>query len=105
VPQGESRSAFIIGPDQRPLRILLDEDAVAIGEFGLLSQVCGRPGVHVVSEVADALNRLEFQPVDSDDDQLPFTITTATGGSYMAIWPYRQWVESARGGPPRYGGG
>ena len=34
--------------------------------------------------------------MDSDDDQLPFTITTATGATYMAIWPYRQWVERAR---------
>jgi hypothetical protein len=49
-----------------------------------------------VSEAADALNRLEFQPVDSDDDQLPFTITTATRGTSMAIWPYRQWLERAR---------
>jgi hypothetical protein len=58
--------------------------------------VCGRPDVHVVSEAADASDRLVFQPVDSDDDQLPFTVTSATGGTYMAIWPYRQWVERAR---------
>jgi hypothetical protein len=101
VPRGESRSAFIVGPDERPLRILLDTDAVAIGEFGLLSQFCGRPGVHVLSEAADALNRLEFQPVDPDDDQLPFTITTATGDSYMAIWPYQQWIERARAVDPQ----
>jgi hypothetical protein len=85
-----------VGPDQRRLRILIDEDAAVIGELGFLKQVCGRPGVHVVSEAADASDRLEFQPVDSDYDQLPFTITTATGGTYMAIWPYRQWVERAR---------
>jgi hypothetical protein len=85
-----------VGPDQRRLRILIDEDAAIVGELGFLRQVCGRPGVHVVSEAADASDRLEFQPVDSDDDQLPFRITTATGGSYMAIWPYRQWVERAR---------
>ena len=85
-----------MGPDQRRLRILIDEDAAVVGELGFLKQVCGRPGVHVMSEAADASDRLEFQAVDSDDDQLPFRITTATGGSYMAIWPYRQWVERAR---------
>jgi hypothetical protein len=85
-----------VGPDQRQLRILIDEDAAATGELGFLRQVCGRPDVHVVSEAADASDRLVFQPVDSDDDQLPFTVTSATGGTYMAIWPYRQWVERAR---------
>jgi hypothetical protein len=95
-PRGESRSAFVVGPDQRRLRILIDEDATVVGELGFLRQVCKRPGVHVMSEAADASDRLEFQPVESDDDQLPFTITTATGGTGMAIWPYRQWVERAR---------
>jgi hypothetical protein len=85
-----------VGPDQRRLRILIDEKAAVIGELGFLRQVYGRPGVHVMSEAADTSDRLEFQPVDSDDDQLPFTITTATGATYMAIWPYRQWVERAR---------
>ena len=83
-----------MGPDQRRLRILVDEGAAARGELGFLSQVCGRPGVHVVSEGADASDRLEFQQVDRD--QLPFTITTAAGRTYMAIWPYRQWLEKAR---------
>jgi hypothetical protein len=85
-----------VGPDQRQLRILIDGDAAATGELGFLREVCGRPDVHVVSEAADASDRLVFQSVDSDDDQLPFMVTTATSGTYMAIWPYGQWVERAR---------
>ena len=79
-----------MGPDQRRLRILIDEDAAVVGELGFLKQVCGRPGVHVVSEAADASDRLVFQPVDFSNDRLPFKITTATKRTYMAIWPYRQ---------------
>jgi hypothetical protein len=93
---GEGRSAFAAGPDQRRLRVLIDDRPAGTDAFEFLIQLGGRPGVHVVSESTDAPNRLEFQQFDRDEDQLPFAIASADEVIYTAIWPYGQWVEKAR---------
>ena len=47
--RGVCRSAFATGPDQRLLRVLIDDRTAGTDAFEFLIQLCGRAGVHVVS--------------------------------------------------------
>jgi hypothetical protein len=92
-----ARSAFDLGPDRRPLRVLLDDRATGSGDvFEFLIGLCGRPDIEAVSEATGAPNRLTFEAPDREEDILPFTITSAQRCTYNGIWPYSQWEAGAR---------
>jgi hypothetical protein len=92
-----ARSAFDLGPDRRPLRVLLDDRAADSGDvFEFLLGLCGRPDIDAVREAAGAPNRLTFEPPDRQADLLPFTITSAQRRIHSGIWPYAQWEAGAR---------
>jgi hypothetical protein len=93
---GECRSAFETGPGQRPLRVLVDRRTAETPGYDFLIKLCSHSGVHAVSEAAAALDRLEFQQPDRDEDQLPFTIISADKATGLAIWPYSKWEKKAR---------
>jgi hypothetical protein len=86
-------SAFEIGPNQRPLALLLDDRAAAGDVFELLKTLCSRPGVEVTQEATGATNRLTFSAPTSTD--LPFTITSAETVTYSSVPFYRDWHARA----------
>jgi hypothetical protein len=88
-------SAFEIGPDQRPLCLLLDDRAAGAEGYELLNALCSRPGIQAIQETADAPNRLTFTAPDDTADMLPFTITSAESVSYAGVPFYGDWQARA----------
>jgi hypothetical protein len=88
-------SAFEIGPDQRPLCLLLDDRAAGGDVYELLNELCNRPGVQATQEAADAPNRLTFTAPDDTANMLPFTITSAESVRYAGVPFYGDWQARA----------
>ena len=94
---GEMRSAFIRGPKERPLRLVVDHSRITPGQaLDLLAGFVGHPNVELWSSHDSAWPHLQIDWTSSRDDRLRVRWTSSTRRSLTGVWPVSQYRQAAR---------
>jgi hypothetical protein len=92
-----TRSAFGLGAEPQPLRVVIDYRAIERGSAAeLLLSLCSRSEAYLVGDATQLPNRLEFEDLDQDDEVLEFTIRSVDKVTSGGIWFSRQREECTR---------
>jgi hypothetical protein len=94
---GEVRSAFMRGPKERPPRLVVDHERIALGGASeLLAGFVGHRNVEMWSTRNDGRPHLQVEWIPRSDDQVQVHWTSNAHKSLSGVWSASQYRQAAR---------